>query len=478
MDHQPAAQEVSRRHRSLFATTKKSHADVLDLAAAPIGDTLTVQSMCSFTANSKAGVAVAVVVDGDKRHSERAMGRIAERCIESSVVVVQPYGTASRSSSRQSGPPGAQKSPETQGSSRGSYVAKLFLLTPGGPSSRTMAAAMVLAGIASLLEHPPVQFAQLCEGEYYSLKVSSPLGEAWDETLSMQIGDDGAIWVQVPVPRIEMHVAPEDICEALNMNMLSLQTDMPVQVVSSVARHILIPVRTRRQMNDLDPYWDLISDVCRKYQAEGFHLFSLDAMAGGSVHTRNLSPLVRLEEEAASPSANAALAGYIHYHRILPIDSMERFVCEQGWAMGMKARPSKIYVQLELAEATTHLEPIDVSVLGVTQQNQRAGGAVGAETTKERLMAKGDRYTSNYMDQSRFNLPEGYYEEEFQKALEIKMEQERFKRAGKEWKEEKKPHESTAFVPPPIALPATIVNCWVGGTAVPSAPQPEYPIDY
>ena len=92
-------------------------------------------------------------------------------------------------------------------------------------------------------------------------------------------------------------------------------------------------------------------------------------------------------------------------------------------------------------------------------------------------MAKGDRYTSNYMDQSRFNLPGDYYEEEMQKTLEIKMEQERFKRAGKEWKEEKKPHESTAFVPPPISLPATIVNCWVGGTAVPGA-LPEYPIDY
>jgi hypothetical protein len=49
----------------------------------------------------------------------------------------------------------------------------------------------------------------------------------------------------------------------------------------------------------------------------------------------------------------------------------------------------------------------------------RAGGAMGAETTRERLMGKGDRYTSNYMDQSRFNLPEGYYEEQAEKALEV-----------------------------------------------------------
>ncbi len=41
---------------------------------------------------------------------------------------------------------------------------------------------------------------------------------------------------------------------------------------------------------------------------DGMHLFSLDPAAGGHVYTRNLSPLVLMEEEAASASANAALA--------------------------------------------------------------------------------------------------------------------------------------------------------------------------
>lgn len=577
--------EVQRRNRSLFSATKVSHAEALQLAAEPIGETLTVKSLCAFTANRKAGVPVAVVLDCEKEHSVRAMTRIAERCIEYSVVVVQPYGmTGSRGTSRGSGQSSRGQvqqqqqqqelaSPErpgtmgSKGSSRGSYVAKLFLLTPGGPSSRTMSTSMLLGGISALIEHPQVQFAQLQEGLLYAVKICSPVGkEQWDETVDVRIGDDGAIWVKVPNPKIERHVEPEDVCEALNINLLSLQMDMPVQVVSSIARHILVPVRSRRQMHDLDPYWDLVSDVCRKYDAEGFHLFSLDPMAGGAVHTRNLSPLVRLEEEAASPSANAALTGYIHFHRILPIDSEERFTCEQGWAFGMKQRPSKIYVQLELQQADTHLEAIDITAQGVTEQNMRAGSAVGAHTTKERLMAQGDRYTSNYMDQTRFNLPEdafplkwrdagmsrpatgieikiqelgaaleaksrlaqagkdkislsdlsleskmltfsqqefdalgvaelprgsfilvgeryyiaaqGYYEEQMARELELKMEQERFKRAGKEWKETKAPHVSTAFVPPPIALPAVIVGCWVGGTVVPSAPNTEYPIDY
>ena len=62
--------------------------------------------------------------------------------------------------------------------------------------------------------------------------------------------------------------------------------------------------------------------------------------------------------------------------------------------------------------------------------------------------------------------------------LEVQQEQERFKRAGKEWKEEIKPHVSTAAVPPVMALPAAIASCWVGGTALAATTQPEYPIDF
>lgn len=465
-----------------------SHSEQLAENAKPIGATLTVRSICAFTANRKAGVPVAVVLDAEKSHDNHAMSRIAERCIESSIVIVQPYGTGSRSSSKPNSRSGSLVSPSPapslctlrpQTQTSGAYTLKLFLLTPGGPSSRTQSAAMALAGISAVLQHPMIQYAELVEGRQYAVKISSPLGIPWDETLDVRIGEDGAVWVKVPNPQIEEHVPPEEVCEALNVNMLALQLDMPVQVVSAVGRHILVPLRSRRQMHDLDAYMDLVSEVCRKYNAEGMHLFTLDAVAGGAVHTRNFSPLVRLEEEAASASANAALAAYIHFHRILPVESLETFICEQGWALGMKQRPSKVYVQLELAQSEKkQAELVHVPVKGLTQQNQRAGGAVGEETTRERLMAKGDRYTSNYMDQTRFNVPEGYYEREMEKALEIKLEQERFKRAGKEWKEDKKPHVSNAIVPPCIALPAGIVSCWVGGTAVPSAPNPQYSIDY
>eukprot|EP00293_Proteomonas_sulcata_P008161 CAMPEP_0184307150 /NCGR_PEP_ID=MMETSP1049-20130417/15973_1 /TAXON_ID=77928 /ORGANISM="Proteomonas sulcata, Strain CCMP704" /LENGTH=289 /DNA_ID=CAMNT_0026619569 /DNA_START=149 /DNA_END=1018 /DNA_ORIENTATION=+ len=288
--------------------------------------------------------------------------------------------------------------------------------------------------------------------------------------------NDGSIWLKVPPPKILGYLNVTDVCEALNINQLQLQTDFPVQLVQSVTKHILVPMRSRRGMSSLDPYFDLITELCKKYDADGFHLFSLDPMAGGAVHTRNFSPSVLMEEEAASASANAALVGYLHYHRILPIESEETIECEQGFVLGMKSRPSKVYVKLQLVTAASKFQAA-VSSNGVTAQNQWLEGATGEETTKDRVLRRGDRYTSNYQDETRFNLPAGYYEEQNEKELEIRRQMEAAKRAGKEYKPELKEHVSTAILPPKLALPAEIRECWVGGPVVPSHRE-EYTVTY
>eukprot|EP00286_Rhodomonas_abbreviata_P021052 CAMPEP_0181302448 /NCGR_PEP_ID=MMETSP1101-20121128/8006_1 /TAXON_ID=46948 /ORGANISM="Rhodomonas abbreviata, Strain Caron Lab Isolate" /LENGTH=301 /DNA_ID=CAMNT_0023407907 /DNA_START=27 /DNA_END=933 /DNA_ORIENTATION=- len=248
-------------------------------------------------------------------------------------------------------------------------------------------------------------------------------------------------------------ITPEEVCEALNINQLSLQTEFPIQVVQCVAKHIIIPLRSRRSMSGLDPDMDQISSMCAKYDADSFHLFSLDPMAGGAVHSRNLAPLVLLDEEAASASANAALTAYVHYHRILPISPEETFECEQGFAFSMKPRPSKVMVQLHLESAMEDGAPIPQSAAGqphgVAAQNEWIGQATGQDLTQDRLMKRGDRYSSNFIDETRFNLPEGYYEEVDRKEREEKKKMDEAKRLGKVYKEEKEDHASTAILPPP-----------------------------
>lgn len=449
MQPKTSPREVMRKKLSLFSEGASSHGQELQTAAAKFGLSCTIRSMCAFTSSGKSGNQVAVVIDGNNEFDSKRMGRIAERCVESMVAFIQP----------------------AQGNNRLRYYCTLNLLSPNGGCSRSMTQSMAIAAISVLLEiHRPASLPPLTEGQTILLKVVSPAGQPWQDEVSVRVETDGSIWVKVPAARILGTVPVEDVCEALNLNQLALQTEFPVQVVQCVARHIIIPVRSRRSMSGLDPYMDLISSVCTQYQADSFHLFSLDPMAGGAVHTRNLAPRVMLEEEAASASANAALAAYVHYHRVLPVESQEVFGCEQGFAFSMKARPSRVMVLLSLqGDDAKKQESVTVTgqMQGVAAQNEWLGQAVGSEATRDRLMATGDRYASNHYDESRFNLPEGYYEKVQQKELEERIKMGEAKRAGKVYKREEEEHVSTAILPPSLAQPAPVTGCWVGGTCVP-----------
>mmetsp|Transcript_4282 Transcript_4282/g.15693 ORF Transcript_4282/g.15693 Transcript_4282/m.15693 type:complete len:187 (+) Transcript_4282:933-1493(+) len=184
----------------------------------------------------------------------------------------------------------------------------------------------------------------------------------------------------------------------------------------------------------------------------------------------------RMEEEAASASANAALVAYLHVNRILPIESNERIMCEQGYSCGLRSKPSKVFVKLQL-EAGKSSSLIGVDAPGVTQQNSMSGDATGEAVTKERQMMKGSRYISNQMDETRFNLPDDYYQEQARRAIELQIKIEAAKRAGKVYKEEDKEPTAPAMLPPPLALPAPISSCWIGGTCVKFQRQ-EYKVKY
>ncbi|KAJ1490717.1 hypothetical protein T484DRAFT_1934633 [Baffinella frigidus] len=456
MEDPQAQAEATRKSMSLFARSEdlNEHKEQLEANAHMIGGSLTVTSVCVFSASRKAGNPVAVVLDPEVEYSVAVMGKIAERCVEPFVVVVQPGKKSSR------------------------YSLRISVLTPGGGASVTMAESMVIAAVQVLVEQQPDGFPEVLEGKSLEVTVCSPIGDPlpWDKPISIRVLDDGSIWVKMPTPKVISAVNPQDVSDALNIPMLALQTDLPVQVVGCVGRHILVPLRSRMSMV-LDPSFDAISEVCRKYDAEGFHLFSLDAMAGGAVHTRNLSPLARSEEEPASPSANAGLIAYMHYHRILPIDSEEQLDCEQGFTIAMMPRPSKVSVRLVLGPAAVERASVSATEGGLTAQNHWAGGATGEAATRDKWLLKGDHVTSNWEDNSRFNLREGYYEEQRVNAMGRSQRMEAAKRAGKVYKEEEKAFSSDAILPPALAQPAEVKECWVGGVAV-LATRPEYPVDY
>lgn len=289
-DKTPDKKEELRQRLSLFSQVEQKHSLKLAQQSGQLNATLSVKSMCAFSSRGDGGNQVAVIIDRHRQFDNRQILRIAEVCVEYLIVVVRP--NESRDDAEEGG-----------------IHSELRLLTPGGPTIKTMAAPIVLAAVELLLQmtHELPEFAPLREGGSAMISTESTVAPSWKDSFEVRIEEDGSIWQQLPVPKLQKLVPLNLVCEALNINILALQTDFPVQIVHSVGKYIIVPLRSRKVIHDLDPLFDLICDVCRTYGCDGFHMFSMDPQAGGQLHTRNLSPLVLMEEEPASGSANAAL---------------------------------------------------------------------------------------------------------------------------------------------------------------------------
>ncbi|MDR2355813.1 MAG: PhzF family phenazine biosynthesis protein [Clostridiales Family XIII bacterium] len=112
----------------------------------------------------------------------------------------------------------------------------------------------------------------------------------------------------------------------------------PIQIVSTGLRDILLPMESAEALYALTPRFDEIAEISRKYDAVGIHAF---ALRGERILCRNFAPLYGIPEEAATGTANCALAGYLHRRGIL---RQSDYNIEQGASLGA---PSEISVRIE-----------------------------------------------------------------------------------------------------------------------------------
>ncbi len=118
--------------------------------------------------------------------------------------------------------------------------------------------------------------------------------------------------------------------------------DLPIQIVSTGLRDIIVPVKDLETLLNLQANISLIKNISKRYGVIGIHAFSLQSISGGDAHSRNFAPLYGIDEEAATGTANGALACYLM--KYLGEDYDGQFVMEQGHRMG---RPAKIKVSLD-----------------------------------------------------------------------------------------------------------------------------------
>jgi PhzF family phenazine biosynthesis protein len=117
---------------------------------------------------------------------------------------------------------------------------------------------------------------------------------------------------------------------------------LPIEVVSTGAAHMLVPVRGRLAVDRARPDAVRLAAILHSVEAKGCYLFSLDPLSPGSVaYTRFFNPVEGISEDAATGSAAGPLACQLVAHGI--VKDGTTMIIEQGHAMG---RPSLIQVRV------------------------------------------------------------------------------------------------------------------------------------
>lgn len=119
----------------------------------------------------------------------------------------------------------------------------------------------------------------------------------------------------------------------------------PIEVVSTGLPVMIVPVRTLTAVRSIRPDASAITDVCRRFGANGIMVFTtVTVEPTATVHARMFAPSIGILEDPATGSASGALGAYLVQNRVVEVTPATDIVVEQGYEI---ERPSQIFVQVE-----------------------------------------------------------------------------------------------------------------------------------
>ena len=163
--------------------------------------------------------------------------------------------------------------------------------------------------------------------------------------LGVEVQADGTVFMEQTLPVFENAVDRGEVAGSLGIEIDSLAPDMPVQIVSTGLRDIMVPLVSLRALSNIEPDFKKITKISRRYGAVGYHAFSLETKHNSTAHCRNFAPLYGIPEEAATGTSSGALACYLFRRGKIAEGQARKLVFEQGYGMG---RPSEILVRLDI----------------------------------------------------------------------------------------------------------------------------------
>lgn len=162
--------------------------------------------------------------------------------------------------------------------------------------------------------------------------------------LNIEVHND-KVYMNQNSPEYFNIIDKNEVAESLNITKYDLVSDLPVQIVSTGLKDIMVPVKSLDRLLAIKPDLKKIAVLSKKYNVIGFHIFSLETKFDSTAHCRNFAPLYNINEESATGTSNGALACYLYNHGIINEEQSSELVFEQGYSM---QKPSEILVRLKV----------------------------------------------------------------------------------------------------------------------------------
>ena len=178
----------------------------------------------------------------------------------------------------------------------------------------------------------------ICDGDYFLLT------KAGEIEIKVSCGN---IFMTQKLPEFFDVIEKEEILPCFGLKESELAKDLPIQVVSTGLRDILLSVRSLDVLFNLKPDFSEIAFLSKKYDTVGIHVFTEQTKYGGTAHCRNFAPLYDIDEEAATGTSNGALGCYLYRYNHITQSQAQSLVFEQGYSM---KKPSEIRVCLDFEE--------------------------------------------------------------------------------------------------------------------------------
>ncbi len=164
--------------------------------------------------------------------------------------------------------------------------------------------------------------------------------------LDVEIDNGHRVFMNQALPEFFDIVPIEEVAACFGASTDMFDEALPVQVVSTGLKDMMVPVKSLNTLLSLKPSEDKIIELSSRYNVVGLHAFTKETLSNSTAHCRNFAPLYAIPEEAATGTSNAALACYLWRHRQITQDMAYGLVFEQGYCMG---NPSEIIAKLEIS---------------------------------------------------------------------------------------------------------------------------------